>query len=254
MAASSSRKSEPVCPRCGGAGFLRVDAQVDDPRFGSIVPCSCREQEIAERRLARLVDRSNLRALAGMTFDNFLFSGAPSVASTQAQRFAQDPEGWLVLLGGTGTGKTHLAASIGNYRLAQGRPALFMVVPDLLDHLRASFAPSSDVAYDDLFEAVRDAPLLILDDLGAQTSTQWASEKLFQLFNHRYIYRLATVITSNLSLDEIGGRIASRMSDPALCTCVSTGGVDFRGPDAHQAEAVRPLKRRPRTMESSDLG
>jgi DNA replication protein DnaC len=192
-----------------------------------------------------------------MTFDSFMHSdNTPSVAFNQAQRFAKNPDGWLVLLGKTGTGKTHLAASIGNYRLSLGQPAVFMVVPDLLDHLRASYAPGSELPYDEMFEAVRDAPLLILDDLGAQLGTQWASEKLFQLFNHRYIYRLSTVVTSNLSLDEIGGRLASRLSDPTLCTCVVTTGFDFRGPAAESEPTpnkARPYnKQRPRGIEYTD--
>ncbi|MBV9358980.1 MAG: ATP-binding protein, partial [Chloroflexi bacterium] len=62
-----------------------------------------------------------------------------------AWQFAEKPEGWLVLVGQVGAGKTHLAAAIKNYRDEHGEPTLFMTVPDLLDYLRASFAPSSDV-------------------------------------------------------------------------------------------------------------
>ena len=105
-------------------------------------------------------------------------------------------------------------SAIGNYRLAAGEPVLFQVVPDLLDHLRSAYAPGSEAGYDELFESVRQAPLLILDDFGTQISTEWAKEKLYQLFNHRYTFHLPTVITTNNSLDEIGGRLASRMSDP----------------------------------------
>ena len=80
-----------------------------------------------------------------------------------------------------------------------------------------------------MFESVRQAPLLILDDMGTQTSTQWAQEKLYQLFNHRYAYHLPTVITTNNSLDEIGGRLASRLSDPQISYCVTIDAADFRG-------------------------
>jgi DNA replication protein DnaC len=260
-AISSSREPEPVCELCGGLGYLRIDVEIDDPRFGTIVPCECKEREISDRRLHKLLERSNLRALSDKTFDSYiknLSEDPKQVAYQQALRFAGQPEGWFVLVGPTGTGKTHLAAAIGNDRLKHGHPALFMVVPDLLDHLRSAYAPGSEMGYDELFETVRDAPLLILDDLGAQISTQWASEKLFQLFNHRYIYRLATVVTSNNSLDEIGGRLASRMSDPALCTCVMTKGPDFRGakPDSGTGDgnAPRGFKRRPpRGVEYTDL-
>ncbi len=56
-----------------------------------------------------------------------------------------------------------------------------MVVPDLLDHLRATFSPSSTVSLDRRFEEVRTTPLLILDDLGTQSATPWAREKLYQI-------------------------------------------------------------------------
>ena len=64
---------------------------------------------------------------------------------------------------------------------------------------------------------MRTAPLLILDDLGTQTATPWAREKLYQIFNYRYNAELPTVITTALRLDEIDPRIRSRMLDTRLC-------------------------------------
>lgn len=202
---------------------------MDDPRFGELVRCECREREVLERRARRLVEKSNLGAMAAYTFGTFMVDTPQRTAYQRARQFAETPDGWLVIMGGYGTGKTHLAAAIGNYRLSLGEPALFMVVPDLLDHLRSAYAPGSELGYDELFEAVRQTPLLILDDLGTQISTQWAQEKLYQLFNHRYICRLPTVYTTNSSLDEIGGRLASRMSDPQISYCVTIDANDFRG-------------------------
>ena len=135
----------------------------------------------------------------------------------RARSFAESPDGWLVLQGAPGTGKTHLAAAIANERRAKGQTAYFITAPDLLDYLRSAFAPDSKVSYDKVFEAVRTAPLLVLDDLGSQSSTQWAQEKLFQLLNYRYNAGLPTVITSNLALEEQDRRIQSRMLDPKLC-------------------------------------
>ena len=95
---------------------------------------------------------------------------------------------------------------------------MFVVVPDLLDHLRATFSPSSTVSYDRLFQEVRTSPLLILDDLGTQSATPWAREKLYQLLNYRYNAELPTVITTSSPLEEIDNRISSRMLDATLCT------------------------------------
>lgn len=134
-----------------------------------------------------------------------------------AQQFAERPDGWLVLMGTYGTGKTHLAAAIGHYRAALGDDPIFAVVPDLLDHLRATFSPTSTISYDNVFSQIRTAPLLILDDLGTQNATPWAREKLFQVLNFRYETRLPTVITTTSSLDEIDPRIRSRMLDERVC-------------------------------------
>ena len=149
-----------------------------------------------------------------------------------AQKFADNPDGWLVLQGNYSTGKTHLAAAIANYRAGLGLPPLFVIVPDLLDHLRATFAPDSTVRYDRLFEEVRTTPLLILDDLGTQSSTPWSREKLYQLFNYRYMAELPTVITTANSTEELyktEPRIASRMLDTRMCTIYAITVPAFRG-------------------------
>ncbi len=134
-----------------------------------------------------------------------------------AQRFAENPNGWLVFLGAYGTGKTHLAAAIANYRQAAGDDPIFTVVPDLLDHLRATFNPSSPVSYDSVFNQVRNAKLLILDDLGTQNTTPWAREKLFQILNFRYETKAPTIITSSIKLEDMDARIRSRMLDARVC-------------------------------------
>jgi len=146
-----------------------------------------------------------------------------------AVQYAENPQGWLVISGKTGSGKTHLAAAIGNFRTSLGFPPLFVVVPDLLDHLRATFNPNSPVSLDHRFEEVRTSPLLILDDLGTQSSTPWAKEKLFQLFNYRYVAELPTVITTSLSLNDIEDRLRTRMMDQRVCRFLSITVPEYYG-------------------------
>ncbi len=230
-------RQENPCPICGGAGFLRRDVPVDHPDFGRAVPCDCKIRETQQASLNELRQSSGLAPLSQMTFETFRPDGIGlnpdrrknlREAFETARRFAQDARGWLLLKGGYGSGKTHLAAGIANDRLARGEPVLFVVVPDLLDHLRATFAPTSRATYDDRFEALRSTPFLILDDLGAQSTTAWAQEKLFQLLNHRYNAQLATVITMNRELEEVEPRLRSRLGDATLCTIVTVLAPDFR--------------------------
>jgi DNA replication protein DnaC len=93
-------------------------------------------------------------------------------------------------------------------------------VPDLLDHLRATFSPNSNVSLDRRFEEVRKSRMLILDDLGTQSATPWAREKLYQLFNYRYNAELPTVITTSSKTKDLDPRLYSRMQDGRLCKIV----------------------------------
>lgn len=164
-----------------------------------------------------------------------------------ALEFAKSPDGWLVFQGNYGCGKTHLAAAIANYRYQSGKPALFLVIPEFLDHLRSTFSPESKVSYDQLFESVKNTPLLIMDDFGEQSSTPWAQEKLYQVINYRYNARLATVITTSCSLDEIESRIGSRLVDPKISTFFQILATDYRGDRLSQS-----TKRTPRRPRRSD--
>jgi DNA replication protein DnaC len=146
-----------------------------------------------------------------------------------ARDFAEHPKGWLILSGPYGSGKTHLAAAIGNYQASMGFPPLMVSVPDLLDHLRATFNPNSNVSLDRRFEEVRKSRLLILDDLGTQSATPWAREKIYQLFNYRYNAELPTVITTSSTPDELDPRLYSRMQDERICTKLVTAVPPYRG-------------------------
>jgi DNA replication protein DnaC len=219
------RVEEGVCPLCRGAGFVRREVPLDHPDFGRAFPCRCVLDEREEERLARLERYSNLGPLTRLTFANLMSSGRSTDPRSQerfakavaaAQQFAEEASGWLVLCGPSGCGKTHLAAAIANACIERGYPAFFVGVPDLLDHLRAAYRPGSEVSYDELFEQVRNAPLVILDDLGVHSATPWAQEKLFQLLNHRYNYRLPTVFTTSALLEDMDERLRTRLGDPGL--------------------------------------
>jgi DNA replication protein DnaC len=259
---------EEVCPICQGLGYVRAHVPVDHRDFGKLVPCTCRMDELAQQRVSTLRALSELDVLERMTFETFAPEGhglPPDKranlrwAYDEALAFAQDPEGWLVLKGGYGCGKTHLAAAIANFCVERGRPVLFITVPDLLDHLRATFAPSDRDEYSLPFEArfrdIRTAAVLILDDLGTESATPWAREKLYQVFNYRYNAQLATVITTNHDLEDIPLRIRSRIVDPDLTKVVSITAPDYRrsGVAQDQSELSSLHLHREQRFESFDL-
>lgn len=224
-----------VCPRCKGAGYLRSNVPFGHPNFGKPMACECKEAEKKEKRRQQLLELSDLGAYRAKSLTNFSthFPGvhpATQEAFEVAQDYAQDPYGWLLLVGPNGCGKTHLAAAIANKCLDSGSVVLFAVVPDLLAHLRSTFAPTAPEGYDKLFAKMREAELLVLDDLGSHQSSPWASEKLFQLLNYRYNSQYPTVITANKGgLGSVDDRILSRLSDVGLVnSVVMDGAQDYR--------------------------
>jgi DNA replication protein DnaC len=225
------------CSICGGTGWVKEAVPFGHPNFGVLFPCHCKQAEWARRDAEELARLSNLDAVRDKTFTTFNpFVPGLRELVPRIRSYARKPDGWLTLIGSYGVGKTHLAAAIANETLDRHEPVLFAVVPDLLDHLRATFGPQSTVAYDERFELVRTVPLLILDDLGAESATPWAREKLYQLINHRYNYRLSTVITTNLKAEAIEPRIYSRLCDPACGTILMVVAPDYRRRAAQKAD------------------
>jgi DNA replication protein DnaC len=239
--------------------------QVVNHRFNASLPTvfttTTRPQQLDERFATRLCDEGLARVLVldaevrggysqvgGMTreriaelqFRNFDLR-VPGLHAEEreslesafraAMAYAEDPRGWFVLQGANGCGKTHLAAAIANRALGNGQGVFFAVVPDLLDYLRASFAPGKEVPYDETFDRVRNVDVLILDDLGAQATTQWAQEKLYQVVNYRHVAGLPTVVTTDQSLDKLQDahpRIVSRIADPHAGTVVAVLAPHYR--------------------------
>lgn len=194
---------------------------VGHPEFGQAVPCpSCRDDEESPARRDSLRRYSNLGALSGITFAATRTEGPladPGArrmfaeAFAQAAAYAENPQGWLVLTGPSGSGKTHLAAAIANRCIERQQTTFFIMVADLLDHLRAAYAPDSPTTYDELFEQVRNVPLLVLDDLGVHSATPWAQEKLFQVINHRHNNNLPTVVTVRGPLARLDESLRTRL-------------------------------------------
>lgn len=243
-----------LCPKCGleaicgGLGYVRRDLPVDHPDFGKLLRCPQLPVDPVRREKLRAL--GNLDAFKEKSFETFQVN-LPALTPVQiqslqvalhvAQDYARSPDGWLLLEGTYGCGKTHLAAAIANVRLEFEEAVLFITTPDLLDHLRSTFGPTSEVGYDELFDRVRNAPLLVLDDLGVENPSAWAQEKLFQLLNHRYTRRLPTVITTNVDLEMLDPRIRSRILDNTLIRRVTIQAPDYRTPARPQVDQISDL-------------
>ena len=209
-----------ICPVCNGAGWVSKRVSVGHPDFGEAFPCRCQQSRDPATRSEALRRYSNLGALRRITLENTRPEGilpdSPGrrmfgEALAAAAAFASNPSGWLVFTGPSGSGKTHLAVAVANRCIEIGFTTYFIVAADLLDHLRATYAPDNPMSYDELSEQVRNVPVLVLDDLTAQATTPWAQEKLFQIISHRFNAELPTIITVRGPLERLEEGLRTRI-------------------------------------------
>ena len=230
------------CSVCAGTGWLASSAPVEHPDFGKVSPCVCQESDAdRERRVEALERYSNLGALRQCTFANASSSGpigasvnesAYNSAFDAAKKYARDPMGWITFVGPSGSGKTYLAAAIVNQRIQEGQAALFITSTDLLDYLRGGFDDDSEAGFVDLFDQVRGAELLVLDDVPSRPSSPWGQERLFQLLAWRHSQRLPTVITLRGDPNHLDDFLRTRLDSAdgfgALCRLGRVGGISGR--------------------------
>ena len=245
---------------CGGRGWYTPEVPAGHPEFGQVVTCACQRDRLDEERSARLLRYSNLGHLSQLTFETLEPKGRAGDPESEllferayelSVKYAAEPTGWLVFTGPNGSGKTHLAAAIADRCIDDGRVVFFVHVPDLLDHLRSSFAPASDISYSDLFDQVRNTPLLVLDGLGTQSVTPWAQEKLQQIFNHRHNARLPTVVTTASKLDELDPYIVSRLQSEDVSRVVEV--ASRLSEQVHRLGRIEPEMLRRMTFATFDV-
>ena len=198
---SESQSNDPktkidVCPICFGTGtWLKPDK-------GPIL-CPCRHSSLDRRiEIARIPLRFRECTLANYKPKNV----SQWEAHTFARKLVDDYPGvsrGLLLMGGVGVGKTHLAIGIVRALVEmKGAPCLFYESGSLLKTIQDSYNSISQTSEMRVLSPVYEAEVLVLDELGATVPTDWVRDTMYQIINKRYNDRKLTIFTTNFP-DEV---------------------------------------------------
>ena len=184
------------------------------PDYAQVVPCQCVRARLEAEKTARLLAHCELPVnTIHMTLEVFKVGDGLKEAYDAACSLAEDEaaENWVTLMSPVDRGKTHLAIAVCRRWLRRGVPARYAYVPVLLDELRRGFREGGDRSYESRWELFKEVPLLVLDDLGTENRTAWVQERLDTIIDYRLMHGKALVVTTNLTMDELPFRIASRL-------------------------------------------
>jgi len=247
-----------ICPICEGTGF-RIARREDGMQFAE--NCICRVENRTRRLIgnARIPRRFENCSLEAYETTNPSSNSSLKKALNTARHFIEgyplETKGKGLLFTGTkGLGKTHLAVSILRGLISErGASGVFWEHKELMECFRgAMFGDSSFGAENRILTSVLQSDVLVLDDLGDMTQSDWTWDTTSYILNSRYNAELSTIITTNFDNnaamapttgprdqfaekrqtstrtlgDRIGDRMWSRLQE--MCVIVEMHGEDFR--------------------------
>jgi DNA replication protein DnaC len=103
-------------------------------------------------------------------------------------------------------------------------------MPELLLKLRGTFKNSSESDESEIIKTYSEAKILYLDDLGVEKVSDWALQTIYLIIDRRYSEMLRTIISSNLSLDQLADRLDDRIASriAGMCEVIKMTGKDRR--------------------------
>lgn len=179
-----------------------------------------------KREIEKLFSISNLgERFSKSTFEAFLNRNGSETVHKIAMEYVKTFKEWngesLMIWGEPGNGKTHLAAAIVNVLSEKGYIVVFQSVPELLQRIRSTFNSENKENETQIMRALLECDLLILDDIGAEKTTEWVEEKLFNIIDGRYRKELPTLYTSNLEPKELKNQVGKRSYDRMVETSLT---------------------------------
>ena len=197
------------CPLCEDRGYL-ADGTL----------CKCYQQE----RIQNIIEQSGMSAaMQQYRFENFYLDGFDKPEDIQkkvewCKQFARQIVNGtcndsLFLRGDVGRGKTHLSSAIANAVLAGGKTVIYKRAADLFDMIRRYKYEESTQRWHEVLDQLISCDLLVIDDLGAERTTDFVTEQLVFLLEERNYRNKPWIINSNLKLSQIQDSYNTRVSD-----------------------------------------
>ena len=266
-------KPEPVpCKYCGKPRYTKGRIIYGEIHWFTSGPEPCDCEEAKAEQLKNKIERARMEEVkrhmkslelirnSGMsarfrkrTFDTFIITDENKRALRACKAYAdtfkdKQPENnpdpgrnGLFITGPKGTGKTHLASAIANQLLNEGVPVICMTMIDLLDKIKQTFERHGNTGSESyILRAYKEAPLLIIDDMGKEPATEWAVSKIYAIINARYEAYMPTIITTNYTDDELVRRLTPKESSDQttadatidrlreMCAGIITSGDSWR--------------------------
>jgi len=219
LSSQTSQPSEPRpqayrCNECKDMGWV-YEVGANGQPTGKVVRCSCQFGKDQERR------REWLLRVDGLTPNERRLRFGNLVRITNEQAIAQVENattmrrGIVTLTGVPGCGKSALLMCAVNEAREANVPAVYTTVTDLLDYLRAAYAPGADVSFDSRWDLLVGCEVLALDELDEFNSTPWAMERFLRLIDERWrnMDRRLTLCATNNRINSLPEKVSSRLRD-----------------------------------------
>lgn len=187
--------------------------------------CSCFMEIVKNFQCLELNASSAMNLCSFASFDLRYYSDTEKAASGKTCReemrdnlnycirYSEDfhlPVNGILMIGGTGLGKTHLSLAVGNEVINKGYSVIYGSAPDLFRKVEREHFNST--VESDTIQLLHECDLLIIDDLGAEFESKFYLSVLYDLLNVRMNNGKPVVINTNFTLPELQNRYVGRIS------------------------------------------